>query len=103
MLSAGGKGAVEAQVIGMNTHGIFVVHRRLKLAAVAVVAFALAPATALADEPDGRSVRIDVDAVLTGRRRVAAPIRARPPAGCHSRVSTWSRSRSLPADCWSPG
>lgn len=51
MLSAGGKGAVEAQVIGMNTHGIFVVHRRLKLAAVAVVAFALAPATALAESP----------------------------------------------------
>ena len=51
MLSAGGKGAVEAQVIGMNTHGIFVVHRRLKLAAVAMVAFALAPATALAQSP----------------------------------------------------
>ena len=51
MLSAGGKGAEEAQVIGMNTHGIFAVHRRLKLAAVAVVAFALAPATALAESP----------------------------------------------------
>ena len=51
MPNAGGKGAEEAQVIGMNTHGIFAVHRRLKLAAVAVVAFALAPATALAESP----------------------------------------------------
>ena len=38
-------------MIGMNTHGIFAVHRRLKLVSVAVVAFALAPATALAQSP----------------------------------------------------
>jgi len=48
MPSAGGKGAVKAQVIGMNTHAISAVHRRLTLISLTVVAFVLAPAAAMA-------------------------------------------------------